>query len=252
MPVGDGKRASPAEPQYRNGFQTILRLRIGPTWPRIHTGLPGSSLSACKPPRTRHARCVAPEFFTPSRLKASVLDLVVVPIALQVTCSLIWGPIWGILAVATYTTARSLYLASASRGLPHRVLLAFSVLRIALIVILASPRLWALQGMVQTFLTGSTVCFASLFGRTALIERAVKEISLTLPSVALRTLALFWGSFQVLLAIVNAALFAALPVSVYLSIRPLAGVSVNAALLGVLYVVHRQTPSLLPLPRADA
>lgn len=180
------------------------------------------------------------EDFSRKNLLRSAVDLVLIPVLLQVSFSLLLSPVGGLIAVSLYGLSRTILLASRSRGVPHRFLLAVSILRLTLILLLASPTLWAFQGLVQTFLTGSVVAAAGASGRTALIERAAREVSLSVPSLALRHLALLWGGFQIALSILNAALFTVLPVAVYLSIRPIAGFVMNGCMIATICALSRR------------
>jgi hypothetical protein len=196
------------------------------------------------------------------------MEACVVPTVLYLVFSKMFSLWWGIGASFAWTSALLLIHRHRGTASSHLVIsLGFSSLRFVSALLLSSPALWAFFGIAQTAFVGASVATFAAVGKVHLIERVTHDLAPILRSYLgattgrlTQSLAVLWGVQQMLLAALNTALLATIPIETYLAIRPFLGFVLAAPLLAIATVllrrhrrsVLRDTPSgLIPAGCCD-
>lgn len=177
-----------------------------------------------------------------------IVDACLIPTALYI-CGLHLGSIWwGLLASTTWTCSRLLARHLRHKGTSTHALSASACLvRLLIAFLLASPALWAIQGVAQTFVAGIALFSSSLLGRVSLLDGALRDVLPALQHLLgaahtqfARAIGVLFGAQQVLLAMVNVGLMRLVPLETYLAVRPFVGYALALPTVGLALLVLRR------------
>ena len=159
------------------------------------------------------------------------LDATVIPLAFFTITAAMFN-VWSAMATSTaWTCGRLIY--RRHRGEPAGTLVisaVVQVIRLAVAIVLMSPKAWAFQGVAQTAAGGAVLVATSVRGQASIVGAAVSDATPWVRrllggshSSFSRTISIVWGVEQIVLAAANLLLATRLSLQTFMLVKPVLG-----------------------------